>query len=94
MGQNNPLNARLPIKSDVAVIMYTSGSTGLPKIDGNVNKKDDVNRKEHEIPVGCCGDGDGNGNGGGSCGGGTSTISSYPASAPAFFFFIIIFTAL
>uniref|UniRef100_A0A7N0UPA7 AMP-dependent synthetase/ligase domain-containing protein n=1 Tax=Kalanchoe fedtschenkoi TaxID=63787 RepID=A0A7N0UPA7_KALFE len=30
-GQENPVNANLPLSADIAVIMYTSGSTGMPK---------------------------------------------------------------
>lgn len=32
LGKSNPIPPTLPIKTDVAVVMYTSGSTGLPKV--------------------------------------------------------------
>lgn len=32
LGKNNSIQPRLPVKKDIAVIMYTSGSTGLPKV--------------------------------------------------------------
>lgn len=32
LGRENPVDADLPVSADVAVIMYTSGSTGLPKV--------------------------------------------------------------
>lgn len=32
LGSANPADPDLPLKADVAVIMYTSGSTGMPKV--------------------------------------------------------------
>ena len=32
MGREKPVDAVLPLAADIAVIMYTSGSTGLPKV--------------------------------------------------------------
>lgn len=32
MGRANPVDPDLPISTDIAVIMYTSGSTGMPKV--------------------------------------------------------------
>ena len=32
LGQGHPIDPELPLAADIAVIMYTSGSTGLPKV--------------------------------------------------------------
>lgn len=33
LGRGNPVDPDLPLAADIAVIMYTSGSTGLPKVN-------------------------------------------------------------
>lgn len=33
LGRGNPVDPDLPVAADTAVIMYTSGSTGLPKVN-------------------------------------------------------------
>lgn len=35
LGKENPADADLPASADIAVIMYTSGSTGVPKVRFN-----------------------------------------------------------
>lgn len=35
-GLENPVDPELPLSADVAVIMYTSGSTGMPKVSMTV----------------------------------------------------------
>ena len=37
LGRENPVDAYLPVSADIAVIMYTSGSTGLPKVGFSSN---------------------------------------------------------
>lgn len=32
LGRESPVDPNFPLSADVAVIMYTSGSTGLPKV--------------------------------------------------------------
>lgn len=36
LGRQNHTDADLPVSADIAVIMYTSGSTGLPKVGSSV----------------------------------------------------------
>ena len=36
LGRENPVDGDLPVSADIAVIMYTSGSTGLPKVSRNI----------------------------------------------------------
>lgn len=36
LGQQLPANPDMPLAADIAVIMYTSGSTGLPKVKSPV----------------------------------------------------------
>lgn len=37
LGRENPVDADLPAPADTAVIMYTSGSTGLPKVSARAS---------------------------------------------------------
>jgi long-chain acyl-CoA synthetase len=37
LGQQNPVPADMPKPSDIAVIMYTSGSTGMPKVTSHLD---------------------------------------------------------
>lgn len=57
LGKDNPTDPRLPKKNDIAVIMYTSGSTGLPKVCVTqilVNKKLVSNQSCTFIEIGKC----------------------------------------
>lgn len=38
LGHANPADAKLPLSTDIAVIMYTSGSTGMPKVSNTSYK--------------------------------------------------------
>lgn len=48
LGRENPAGAQLPASSDIAVIMYTSGSTGLPKV---FSTTENVMNVSHSVPM-------------------------------------------